>query len=81
MTEEKIDKYKVLMNSMTEYELQHPEVIKQSRVKRIARGSGMRNEDVKELLKYYNVTKKAMKGFGRRKMGGPLGQMMRQFMK
>jgi len=81
MTEEKIDKYKVLMDSMTEYELQHPEVIKQSRVKRIARGSGMRNEDVKELLKYYNVTKKAMKGFGRRKMGGPLGQMMRQFMK
>jgi signal recognition particle subunit SRP54 len=41
----------------------------------------VRNEDVKELMKYYNMTKKAIKGFGKRKMGGPLGQMMRQFMK
>ncbi|MEN4006694.1 MAG: signal recognition particle protein Srp54 [Methanobacteriaceae archaeon] len=81
MTEEKISRYKIMMDSMTEDELTHPEVIKQSRVKRIAKGSGMRNEDVKELLKYYNVTKKAMKGFGRRKMSGPLGQMMRQMMR
>ena len=81
VTEEKLAKYKILMDSMTEHELEHPEVIKQSRVKRIARGSGMRNEDVKELLKYYNVTKKAMKGFGKRKMGGPLGQMMKQMMR
>jgi len=81
VTEEKLGKYKILMDSMTEHELIHPEVIKQSRVKRIARGSGMRNEDVKELLKYYQVTKKAIKGFGKRKMGGPLGQMMRQMMR
>ncbi len=81
VTEEKLGKYKILMDSMTEQELTHPEIIKQSRVKRIARGSGMRNEDVKELLKYYQVTKKAIKGFGKRKMGGPLGQMMRQMMR
>lgn len=81
MTEEKLSKYKIIMDSMTKFELMHPEVIKQSRVKRISRGSGTRNEDVKELLKYYNVTKKAMKGFGKRKMGGPLGQMMRQMMR
>ena len=81
MTEEKLTKYKIMMDSMTEHELTHPEVIKQSRVKRISKGSGMRNEDVKELLKYYNTTKKAMKGFGKRKMSGPLGQMMRQMMR
>lgn len=81
VTEEKLTKYKILMDSMTEEELTHPEIIKQSRVKRISRGSGMRNEDVKELLKYYQVTKKAIKGFGKRKMGGPLGQMMRQMMR
>lgn len=81
VTEEKLTKYKILMDSMNEEELTHPEIIKQSRVKRIARGSGMRNEDVKELLKYYQVTKKAIKGFGKRKMGGPLGQMMRQMMR
>ncbi len=81
VTEEKLTKYKILMDSMTEQELTHPEIIKQARVKRIARGSGMRNEDVKELLKYYQVTKKAIKGFGKRKMSGPLGQMMRQMMR
>jgi signal recognition particle subunit SRP54 len=81
MTEDKIDKYKIIMNSMTNYEMEHPTEIKQSRIKRIARGSGMKNEDVKELLKYYNVTKKAMKGFGKRKMSGPMGQLMRQFMR
>ncbi len=81
VTEEKLAKYKIIMDSMTDYELIHPEVLKQSRVKRISRGSGVRNEDVKELMKYYNMTKKAIKGFGKRKMGGPLGQMMRQFMK
>jgi len=81
VTEEKLGKYKILMDSMTEEELTHPEIIKQSRVKRIARGAGMRNEDVKELLKYYQVTKKAIKGFGKRKMSGPLGQMMRQMMR
>lgn len=81
VTEEKLGKYKVLMDSMTEQELETPSLIKQSRVKRIARGSGMKNEDVKELLKYYSTTKKAMKGFGKRKMGGPMGQMMRQMMR
>jgi signal recognition particle subunit SRP54 len=81
VTEEKLGRYKIMMDSMTEYELTHPEVIKQSRVKRISRGAGVRNEDVKELLKYYNMTKKAIKGFGKRKMGGPLGQMMKQFMR
>ncbi len=81
MTEEKIDKYKIIMSSMTNCEMENPGAIKQSRVKRIARGSGMKNEDVKELLKYYNVTKKTMKGFGKRKMSGPMGQLMRQFMR
>jgi signal recognition particle subunit SRP54 len=81
VTEERLNKYRILMDSMTEHELTHPEVIKQSRVKRIAKGAGMRNEDVKELLKYYQITKKAIKGFGKRKMGGPLGQMMRQMMR
>lgn len=81
ITEEKLAMYKIMMDSMTEYELTHPYVIKQSRVKRISRGAGVRNEDVKELLKYYNMTKKAIKGFGKRKMGGPLGQMMKQFMR
>ena len=78
VTEDKLNMYKVLMNSMTEYELENPEVIKKSRVNRISRGAGLTNEDVKDLLKYYNVTKKALKGMGKRNMSGPMGKLLRR---
>ena len=82
MTEDKISKYKIIMSSMSEYEKLNPKVVKQSRVMRIAKGSGVKNEEVKELLKYYNNTKKAMKGIGKRGMsGGAMGRLMGQFMK
>lgn len=78
VTEEKLATYKILMNSMTDYELENPEVIKKSRISRISRGAGLTNDDVKELLKYYSVTKKALKGMGKRNMGGPMGKLMRR---
>lgn len=82
MTEDKINKYKIIMSSMSNYEKENPKVIKQSRVMRIAKGSGVKNEEVKELLKYYNNTKKAMKGIGKRGMGGgSMGRLMGQFMR
>ena len=57
------------MNSMTEAEMNDPNIVKSSRIKRIARGAGVENRNVKELLKYYNMTKKMMKGLsGNRKM-------------
>ena len=62
MTEDKIDSYKIMMSSMTEEEMLNPKIIKQSRIQRIARGSGVDETEVKELLKYYNNTKKTMKG-------------------
>lgn len=78
VTEEKLETYKILMNSMTDYELENPEVIKKSRITRISRGAGLTNDDVKDLLKYYSVTKKALKGMGKRNMGGPMGKLMRR---
>lgn len=82
MTEDKINKYKIIMSSMSNYEMENPKIIKQSRVMRIAKGSGVKNEEVKELLKYYNNTKKAMKGIGKRGIGGgSMGRLMGQFMK
>lgn len=80
MTEDKIKTYEIIMSSMTKYEMENPKKIKQSRVTRIARGSGVKNEEVKELLKYYNNTKKAMKGFGKRgEMSGSMNRIMTQF--
>lgn len=62
-TQDKMLKFKIIMDSMTEEELLNPKLIKAARINRIARGSGCEPKDVKELLKYYNQTKKMLKGF------------------
>jgi signal recognition particle subunit SRP54 len=68
-TENKLQKFRVIMDSMTKEEMENPSVVRASRIKRISRGSGVENKDVKELLKYYNMTKRMMKGLsGNRKM-------------
>ena len=68
-TQQKLQRFRVIMDSMTEEEMTNPDLIRASRVRRIARGAGLENRDVKELLKYYNMTKRMMKGFaGDRKM-------------
>jgi signal recognition particle subunit SRP54 len=68
-TENKLQKFRIIMDSMTDEEMNDPNIIRASRIKRIARGAGVENRNVKELLKYYNMTKKMMKGFsGNRKM-------------
>ncbi len=61
-TSGKMGRYKVIMDSMTEAELTDPKIIDSSRTRRIARGSGSPVEDVRELLKYYRMMQKAMKG-------------------
>jgi signal recognition particle subunit SRP54 len=68
-TENKLQKFKIIMDSMTKDEMENPNIVRASRIKRIARGSGVENKDVKELIKYYNMTKRMMKGLsGNRKM-------------
>jgi len=62
-TQDKLGKFKIIMDSMTDVEMEDPQIVRASRVKRIAHGAGVENKDVKELLKYYNMTKKMMKGF------------------
>ncbi len=65
----KLRDFRIIMDSMTREELENPKIIKSSRIKRIARGSGKRPEDVRALLKHYNQSKKAIKGFsGNRKL-------------
>ncbi len=61
MTQEKMKKFKVIMDSMTEEELLNPKIIDGSRIRRIAIGSGTSPQEVKELLKYYNTMKNLMK--------------------
>lgn len=80
LTEVKMKRFMTVMDSMTKEEQRKPKVLNASRIARIARGSGRTKEDVKDLIKYYNVMKKALKGFKRRGFArGALGKMMREF--
>jgi len=68
-SEEKLRKYRIIMDSMTYEELENPEIIKASRIRRIARGSGRSEQEVRALLKEYNRMKKTMKQMrGNRKL-------------
>lgn len=68
-SQERIQQFKVIMNSMTDEELDNPQLIKSKRIERISRGSGTTHKDVKALLKQYNMSKKAVKGMvGNRKI-------------
>jgi signal recognition particle subunit SRP54 len=61
-TKETLARFKVIMDSMTNEELEHPRIIRSSRIKRISRGSGVPAEHVRDLLKYHNVMQKTLKG-------------------
>ncbi|MGB9784788.1 MAG: signal recognition particle protein Srp54 [Fervidicoccaceae archaeon] len=67
--EDKFDRWLSIINSMTYEELEKPELIEKekSRMRRIAIGSGTSIEDVKELLVYYEGTKRMLKQIKRRK--------------
>jgi signal recognition particle subunit SRP54 len=76
-TQERLKVFRTVMDSMTDEEMENPQVIKSSRVKRIARGAGVEPKEVKGLLKQYNQSRKAIKGMtSNRKMRRAL---MKQF--
>jgi signal recognition particle subunit SRP54 len=63
-TQEKLERFKVLMNSMTKQEMENPKLIKRSRLQRIAAGAGADVQEVRELLAYYNKSRKMMSSLG-----------------
>jgi signal recognition particle subunit SRP54 len=74
--EDRLKKWRVIMQSMTPQERQEPKILNSSRVHRVAKGSGTSEKEVKELLNQYNMMKKMMKTM-RRKRGFPfLGKQM-----
>ncbi len=79
--EEKMNKWSHIINSMTPQEKREPDTIKASRIKRISKGAGVSDGDVRELLKYYKQVKKVIKltkgGKGLKR--GPLARFAKQF--
>jgi signal recognition particle subunit SRP54 len=79
MTEEKMDKFLYIIDSMNKKERDNSKILNSSRVNRIAKGSGTTREEVKELVNYHKTMKKALKGFKKGRFGkGPLAAMMRK---
>ncbi len=65
-----------IISSMTPYEREHPEVIRGTRVQRIAKGSGSQVQDVSRLLKQFDQIRKMMHKVSN--MGPNPAAMMRQ---
>ena len=59
--QDKLKKFKIMMDSMTKYELENPEKINRSRIDRIAKGAGVDPSDVRELIKQFESMKKIIK--------------------
>ncbi len=66
--QERLEKWRIIMQSMSPMEKESPKILSSSRVRRVARGSGTSEKDVKELLQQYNMMRRMMKQMRRKKM-------------
>ena len=73
--EGKMEKWRFIIQSMTRDEKKNPDIINESRRKRIARGAGITEHEVKDLVKQYSNSKTMMKQAKGRQMQG----MLRKF--
>jgi signal recognition particle subunit SRP54 len=71
----KIEKWRFIIQSMTKAEKKDPNMINDARRKRISRGSGITEHEVKDMIKQYNNSKTMMKQAKGRQMHG----MLRRF--
>ncbi|XVH30262.1 signal recognition particle protein Srp54 [Haloferacaceae archaeon DSL9] len=80
VTQDRMRKFDIIMDSMTDAELEEPRSIGASRIRRIARGSGTDEETVRELLEQHKMMDKTIKQF--QGMGdGDMQRMMKRFQK
>ena len=75
--ENKMNKFKYIIDSMTTYEKENPEEINSSRISRIAKGSGCTEGEVKELLKQFSMMRKVTK-MVKRSRGG-MDKLLKKF--
>jgi signal recognition particle subunit SRP54 len=74
VNDKEVTKLIAIVDSMTPMERAHPQIVKGSRRKRIAAGSGTQVQDVNKLLKQFTQMQKMMK----KMKGGGMAKMMRQ---
>jgi signal recognition particle subunit SRP54 len=79
MAEGRLEKWRVIIQSMCPEEKENPKLFNYSRVRRVARGSGTSEKEVKELLKQYVMMRRMLKMMKKKKgklpfMGGMGGK-------
>lgn len=79
MAEKEMQNFEIILNSMTYEEKIHPEIIKNSRKVRIAKGCGKTAVDINKVLKKYEQSKEMMKQMNRYKKSGGLPPNFRGF--
>jgi signal recognition particle subunit SRP54 len=77
VTQDRMRRFEIVMDSMTEAEMENPRGVGQSQVERIARGSGTDEETVRELLQQHKMMERTLKQF----QGGMDGDMQRMMKK
>src|SRR5215472_11367585 len=73
--DKQLNRVEAIINSMTQHERLHHEVINGSRRKRIARGSGTSVQEVNQLLRQYAQMRKMFKDMGKASFGRKLAGM------
>ena len=73
--EDRVETWRYIIQSMNQDEKSDPDILNASRIKRIARGSGWSEHDVKELMKNYKNSKNMMKASKGRQMQGFLRKL------
>ena len=70
-----IKRQRAIISSMTREERRNPDILKASRKRRVAAGSGVKVEDINKLLKQHRQMADMMKSMGGTKRGGAMGKM------
>ncbi len=68
LTEGRMNSWRAILQSMTKAERDSPKILNPSRVRRVSRGSGRSEKEVKELIQHYDMTRKMMKTLMRRRL-------------
>ncbi|WP_049929094.1 signal recognition particle protein Srp54 [Halopiger goleimassiliensis] len=78
VTQDRMRRFQVIMDSMTDAEKEYPKAIGQSQIERIARGSGTSEDDVRELLDQYKMMERTIKQFQNMGSEQEMQRMMKQ---
>lgn len=65
--EDRMEKWRVIIQSMTLKERENPKIFNGSRIRRVARGSGTTKKEVGELLKQYTMMRRMLRTLRRKK--------------